>query len=45
VATWLRQGRYRRRARQHADEARALREEAARSRPPVQTRALSEPAN
>ena len=45
VATWLRQGRYRRRARQHADEARALREEAARYRPPVQTRALSEPAN
>ena len=48
AATWLRQGRYRKRARRHADEARALREEAARAKPPVPStpsRALSEPAN
>jgi uncharacterized integral membrane protein len=44
AATWLRQGRYRRRARRHAGEAQALREEA-RSKPPLPTRALSEPAN
>jgi uncharacterized integral membrane protein len=45
ATTWLRQGRYRRRARRHAEEARSLREEAARSTPPAQTRVLSEPAN
>jgi hypothetical protein len=48
AATWLRQGRYRKRARRHADEARALREEATRAKPPVPStpsRALSEPAN
>jgi uncharacterized integral membrane protein len=45
AATWLRQGRHRKRARRNADEARTLREEAARAKPPaqaVQTRALSE---
>jgi uncharacterized integral membrane protein len=48
AATWLRQGRYRRRARRHADEARALREETARARPPAPSASgstLSEPAN
>ena len=45
AATWLRQGRYRKRARRNADEARALREEAARGKPPaqaVQIHALSQ---
>jgi uncharacterized integral membrane protein len=45
AATWLRQGRYRRMARRHAEEARSLRDEAARARPPVQTRTVSEPTN
>ncbi len=45
AATWLRQGRYRRLARRHAQEARTLRDDAERSKPPVQHRALSEPIN
>jgi uncharacterized integral membrane protein len=35
AATWLRQGRYRRMARHNAREARGLRDEAARARPPA----------
>ena len=48
AATWLRQGRYRKRARRHADEARALREEATRAKPSMPStphRALPEQAN
>jgi uncharacterized integral membrane protein len=47
AATWLRQGRYRKRARRNADDARALREEAARAKPtpPASSRALSEAHN
>jgi uncharacterized integral membrane protein len=33
AATWLKQGRYRKQARRHAEEARGLREEVARARP------------
>jgi uncharacterized integral membrane protein len=45
AATWLRQGRYRKRARSNADEARTLREEATGGKPPAQAariHALSE---
>lgn len=37
MATWLRQGRYRRQAREKADEVRALRDQAMRVAPPQPT--------
>jgi len=36
VATWFRQGRYRKAARENASEARALRDQAMRAAPPAQ---------
>jgi uncharacterized integral membrane protein len=45
AATWLRQGRYRKMARRHAEEARTLRDEAVQARPPAIRPSLSEPAN
>lgn len=45
AATWLRQGRYRRLARRHAEEARGLREEAASARAAPRHPALTGPAS
>jgi hypothetical protein len=45
AATWLRQGRYRRLARRHAQEARSLRDDAAASRAAVTVPTVSTPAN
>ncbi len=43
AVTWLRQGRYRKQARRHAEEARSLREDIARAKPVPPRPAISGP--
>jgi uncharacterized integral membrane protein len=45
AVTWLRQGRYRKQARRHAEEARSLREDIARATPVPPRPAISGPSH
>lgn len=45
AATWLRQGRYRKQARRHAEEARSLREEVTSAKPAPQRPAITGPSH